>query len=237
MGNKKNNIKNSVIVILSFFLVSCISESEKQAIQELSVYGGQVSISNGVHASTDGGNRKFKKILVEGSGVVDEGIIDPEILASKFTITVFNKLDNKERGFDEIVVELNKADGSIFSYKISKRDLDKIESELKFVNKWILELRNNKIDESYKYLKAPSIQLPEIEPYRNKFLQLKEKFGPIESVWFDGYVHESVSDTIFHGEVHQFIYDIRAKNGVYAIHFLMNPEEKNYKIYGMSFDE
>jgi hypothetical protein len=174
---------------------------------------------------------------VRANRVVEEGSVDPEILASRFAITFFTKINQEDREFDMLEVELNKSGGNTYYYKISKNRLEKVEAEFQFTNQWVNKIKENKIKESYDDLNIPNQIFPKISLYTNKFESLKNKFGLVESIWFDGYVHEDVNDSKFTGEIHQFIYDIKCKNGVYAIHAFVNPKDDKCKIYGISFDQ
>lgn len=221
-------MKRLLILIPILFLLSCVSEHEKEAINELSPLGGEITISNGITSSTNNRNVKFKKIIVKCSGAVDEGVIEPDILASKFAFTIFNKLNDSERDFDKIEVELNKSDGTTYTYEISKSKIESLEKEYKHIDNWISEIKNNKIDNSYKYLSSLSPATPKYERYKDKFEHLNKKFGTIESVWFDGYIFEQVNHSSFQGEIHQLIYDFRTKNGVYAIHVFIDPNAMSF---------
>jgi hypothetical protein len=230
-------MKRIILLTSLAFIISCTSKNENAAIQELTnVYGGNITISNGASISTNQGRSKYKKITVNNSQAVEEALIEPELLASRHAITIFSKLEPLERDFDKLEVELNKSDGKKYTYEITRNKLEQIEKELQFVNNWIDKIKNNKIEEAYKYLKTPSEILPQFDQFKNTTEKLIEKFGPIESIWFDGYGIEQVNDSTFQGEMHQFIYDFKTKKRSYAMHIVVNPADLELKIYALSLD-
>lgn len=223
------------ILITTFLLFSCISEREKESDRERTpATGDNVKVSNIDSVSPEFNGIKYKKIEVSNFKLLEN--IEPEISASKYALDCFNNLEKEERDFDKVEVVLNQSSGEIITFEISKNKLELINSEIQFINKWIAEVKNKKIEESYNYLDEESPLITDFDEYNGAFEELKEQYGPLESAYLNGFSLEEVEEDAIQGEIHQFIYTFKGKNGNYTIPILLSPSESNYKIYGLFLD-
>lgn len=222
------------VLIATFLLFSCISERERESggARTLTV-GDDVKVSNIDSVSTESGGIKYKKIEVSNFKSSEDGVIEPEISASKYALDCFNNIEKEERDFDQVEVVLNQSSGETITFEISKNKLEQINSEIQFINKWIAEVKNKKIEESYNYLDAESPLITDFDDYMGTFDELNEKYGPLESAYLNGFSIEEVEDEAIQGEIHQFVYTFKGKKGNYTIPILLNPSESNNKIYGL----
>jgi hypothetical protein len=231
-------MKKILHTTLFLFLLSCTSEHEQKALEKLSnTYGADISITNGVSTSTDGGTVNYKSIDVSNCSAYEKGLVNPELIASSISITFFDMIDSSDKDFDQLNVELNKSDGTIFSHELSINYLEILKAEYSVLKKWTSELEKNQFDSAYQYLQPLNPNLPTFDVYKNTTNKLVEKYGQVDSVLFDGFFIIESTDSSYQGKINQFVYTIKGSKGNYGLSVQMIPTDKNLKIQGLAIEE
>jgi hypothetical protein len=171
--------------LLSNFI--SITDNENNGIDMiLDIYGGRCEYSIGAYASTVDGAKKYFKIEMSESDVIENRMNKVHLPSSNIAYMFYKNLKEEKKNYDSIHVVLISKDSSKQEFEFSISVLEQVENRMSLMNKIVNLLKEKQYEEFKKTLNNEVVPFDK-EQLISRLKEVEPEFGNILEFRFLGF--------------------------------------------------
>jgi hypothetical protein len=173
-----------VLIAAGLLVASCslkVTDNEEKGIKEIiAAYGGNCKYRVGASASTEHGRKKYFKLELSKSEVVDKLAEVPQMPSSNMAYLFYKNLNREERdNYDEIRTVLIFTDGREKDFKYPVRDLELFDRRMNVAEKVVGLIKKKNFEALWPMISDTSILASDKSEFVKRLRYAEAQFGNV----------------------------------------------------------